>query len=148
MTENNDFNLPEHLFPLTRNVERLYDRFCRISGVSGRAQSQLLSFLTLETPKRTIFQKDVETVFNIRPSSATALLKALENRGLIRREQTGPDGRYKKIIMTERSLPFQQQSLEIHQELQNIMLKNIAPEDLEAFKRICEQVKLNIAEIK
>ncbi len=57
--------------------------------------------------KNDIFQKDIEEEFGLRPPTATALLKELEQRGLIRKEPVPYDARRKKIVVTEEALQVQ-----------------------------------------
>lgn len=49
---------------------------------------------------KTIYQKDLEKVFSLRRSSASAQLKKMEDMGLILREEVDSDKRLKKISLT------------------------------------------------
>ena len=46
-------------------------------GISG-AQGNILSYILAEGEKRSIYQKDIEQEFGLRPSTATEVLKTLE----------------------------------------------------------------------
>ena len=51
-----------------------------------------------------VFQKDLETQFNVRGSTATEILKAMERKGLILREPLPQNKRAKKITLTPKGL--------------------------------------------
>ena len=72
-----------------RSIKRLSNGISREmcaafgSGMFSGAQGRTLHFLLAHT-KIDIFQKDIEEEFGLRPPTATALLKELEQRGLNR----------------------------------------------------------------
>ena len=69
-----------------RSIKRLSNGISREmcaafgSGMFSGAQGRTLHFLLAHT-KSDIFQKDIEEEFGLRPPTATALLKELEQRG-------------------------------------------------------------------
>ena len=63
-------------------------------GISG-AQGNILNYILVESQNRSVYQKDIEEEFGLRPSTATEALKSLEKNELIRREPDPEDGRYK-----------------------------------------------------
>ena len=50
------------------------------------------------------FQKDVETQFRFRRSTATGILQLMEQHGLLRREPVPQDGRLKRLVLTDKAL--------------------------------------------
>lgn len=78
---------------LSNQIRRRLDSFAVKSGVSG-SQGRVLHFVLAQTED--VFQRDIEQEFNMRPPSATELLKMMEKNGLIRRESTAQDARLKK----------------------------------------------------
>ena len=94
-----------------RSIKRLSNGISREmcaafgSGMFSGAQGRTLHFLLAHT-KSDIFQKDIEEEFGLRPPTATALLKELEQRGLIRKEPVPYDARKKKIVVTEEALQY------------------------------------------
>ena len=61
-------------------------------GISG-AQGNILNYILVESQNRSVYQKDIEQEFGLRPSTATETLKSLEKNGLIKRETDPNDGR-------------------------------------------------------
>ena len=91
-------------------------------GISG-AQGNILNYILVESQNRSVYQKDIEQEFGLRPSTATETLKSLEKNGLIKRETDPNDGRYKKIVFTEKA-----EQIEARQEFLRIaekMLQNL-----------------------
>lgn len=65
-------------------------------------QAQVIRFLRENRQDR--FQKDIETAFSIRRSTATGILQLMEQHGLIRREAVAHDARLKKLTLTEKAV--------------------------------------------
>ena len=71
-------------------------------GMSG-AQGNILNFILVEGQKHSIYQKDIEKEFGLRPSTATEVLKALEKKELICRVSEKQDARLKRIEFTSKA---------------------------------------------
>lgn len=63
-------------------------------------QRHVLKFILLESEHKDIYQKDVEEEFCIRKSTATGILKLMEEHGFITREAVESDARLKRIVPT------------------------------------------------
>lgn len=84
---------------LSNKIRRKMDAFSTKESFSG-SQGRVLHFLLAQTED--VFQKDIEEEYSLRPPTATALLKKMEENGLIFRESLPNDGRMKKIVVTEK----------------------------------------------
>ena len=73
-------------------------------GISG-AKGNILNYILVESENHPVYQKEIEEEFGLRPSTATEILKNLEQAELICRVPESEDGRYKKIVFTEGSDP-------------------------------------------
>lgn len=71
-------------------------------GMSG-TQGNILNFILVEGQKHSIYQKDIEKEFGLRPSTATEVLKALEKKELICRVSEKQDARLKRIEFTSKA---------------------------------------------
>ena len=81
---------------LRREIDALSFRG-QYSGTEGKALHFILAHEDSE-----LFQKDLEDEFGLRPPSASALVKKLEQDELILRVPVSYDGRLKQIVPTER----------------------------------------------
>ena len=119
-----------------RSIKRLSNGISREmcaafgSGMFSGAQGRTLHFLLAHT-KIDIFQKDIEEEFGLRPPTATALLKELEQRGLIRKEPVPYDARKKKIVVTEEALQYKDCVLKGLKELDQKLTAGISDEEMQ-----------------
>ena len=114
------------------------------SGMFSGAQGRTLHFLLAHT-KIDIFQKDIEEEFGLRPPTATALLKELEQRGLIRKEPVPYDARKKKIVVTEEALQYKDCVLKGLEELNQKLTAGISDEEMQVFFSVTDKMLKNLA---
>lgn len=134
------------IFHLSRSVERLCNRTSHSIGCTG-SQSRVLCFLLIAARDQDIYQKDIEKVFNIRPSSATSLLRELELQGFIYRETMSGDGRMKKIILTEKAKQIQKQIIVISDDIKRKLQGPLSNQELDAFLNVCNSIAERAANI-
>ena len=91
-----------------------------------------------------LFQKDLEEEFGMRPSSASALVKKMEQDGLITRESVPYDGRLKKIVPSEKALRHKEHVLRDVQALEMRLLDGISPEQQKEWLKITKQMIENL----
>lgn len=133
-----------------RSIKRLSNGISREmcaafgSGMFSGAQGRTLHFLLAHT-KIDIFQKDIEEEFGLRPSTATALLKELEQRGLIRKEPVPYDARKKKIVVTEEALQYKDCVLKGLEELNQKLTAGISDEEMQVFFSVTDKMLKNLA---
>ena len=95
--------------------------------------------------QRDVFQKDIEAEFGLRPPTATALLKELEQRGLIRKEPVPYDARKKKIVVTEEALQYKDCVLKGLEELNQKLTAGISDEEMQVFFSVTDKMLKNLA---
>ena len=133
-----------------RSIKRLSNGISREmcaafgSGMFSGAQGRTLHFLLAHT-KIDIFQKDIEEEFGLRPPTATALLKELEQRGLIRKEPVPYDARKKKIVVTEEALQYKDCVLKGLKELDQKLTAGISDEEMQVFFSVTDKMLENLA---
>lgn len=126
---------------LSNQIRRRLDAYSAKSGVSG-SQGRVLHFALAQSED--VFQRDIEQEFNMRPPSASELLKQMEKNGLIRRESTAQDARLKKIIVTEKAAGLIGQVFPDLEALERDLTKGISPEQLEVFFRVIGRMSENL----
>ena len=133
-----------------RSIKRLSNGISREmcaafgSGMFSGAQGRTLHFLLAHT-KIDIFQKDIEEEFGLRPPTATALLKELEQRGLIRKEPVPYDARKKKIVVTEEALQYKDCVPKGLEELNQKLTAGISDEEMQVFFSVTDKMLENLA---
>lgn len=114
-------------------------------GISG-AQGNILNYILVESQNRSVYQKDIEQEFGLRPSTATEALKSLEKNELIRREPDPEDGRYKKIVFTEKAEKIEVVLRSEIEESEAILLQGVTEKEQQEFQRIAEKMLQNLDE--
>ncbi len=77
---------------------------------------------------------------------ATEVLKSLEDAGLIVRIPDETDGRFKKIVFTQKAEEIRSALREEIEESEEILLRGISPEEQECFMRITAKMLENLEE--
>lgn len=112
-------------------------------GISG-AQGNILDYIIVESPNHSVYQKEIEQEFGLRPSTATESLKALEKKELICRIPEETDGRYKKIVFTEKAQQIKDALRSEITESEELLLREITPEEQAEFLRIADIMLKNL----
>ncbi|MFV0441574.1 MAG: MarR family winged helix-turn-helix transcriptional regulator [Lachnospirales bacterium] len=108
------------------------------------SQGRLLFFL-LANNHRDIYQKNIEDEYGLRPSSASELLKKMEEKGLIRRESKSYDARLKKIIVTDKALSHEDSVVSECIKLEDKLLRGVSHEEMKIFSEIITRMIKNLA---
>ena len=106
-------------------------------------QIQIIGYIH-HTAKSDVFQKDIETKYSIRRSTATGILQLLEKNGLVTREPVDYDARLKKIVLTEKALTISRQAKRNVSELEEHLTKGISAEELAIFRSTICKMKANL----
>lgn len=129
---------------LINEINRFVEYGPRKYGISG-IQFFIIEFL-LENQGIDTYQKDIEKIFNIRRSSASALLQSLTKNGFIERVVNTSDARLKIIILTNKSLnlikEFKAGKIEFDKKLE----QNITLAERETFISVLNKMKNNFKE--
>ncbi len=112
-----------------------------VKGINGWAIAYFY-----ENRDREIFGKDFEEHFSIRPSTASVILKSMEQKGLIERKSVSSDARLKKIALTPKAV-------EIHHKItgeiidrENRLRNGLTEEELTVFFKVMQKLCSNMEE--
>lgn len=131
-----------YISKLSNKLRRRIDAFSSRETFSG-TQGRVLHYLLAQSSD--VFQKDIEEEYSMRPSTATVLLKKMEQKGLIYREATENDGRLKKIIVSEKAMQYKDVVMTNILNLEEELTKDISKKDLDVFFRVIEKMLDNIS---
>lgn len=135
-----------------RCINNLFKRYIEINkpseldettGIHGWAIKYLY-----ENRDKEIFQKDFETRFSIRRSTATNMLKLMEAKGLIERVSVPKDARLKKIVLTGKAINIHKQIEKNIMDFEKQLSRGLSEEEIETFFRILDKIKNNMEEIE
>lgn len=103
----------------------------------------ILNYLAHNTD-RDIFQKDLENSFCIRRSTVSKVLRLMEEKGYIRREEVAKDARLKKIVLTDAGWALHTLMLEERKATEELLRQGVSDEELEVFFKVMQKFKNNI----
>lgn len=128
---------------IKRDVEksRIKLGFQDIKGINGWA----IAFL-YENRDKDIFQKDFETNFLIRRSTASVILKTMEQKGLIVRKSDPKDARLKKIVLTDKAVDIHKKITNEIEEREKKLRQNVSEDELKVFFSCIEKFCANMEE--
>ena len=110
----------------------------------GSAQGKILNYVLVESEAHSVYQKDLEREFGLRPSTVTAMLNALEQKKLIQRVSDEWDGRYKKIVFTEKARSMKDRIRQEVEETEHLLLQGITEQEKQEFLRIAGKMLQNL----
>ena len=98
-------NIGRQLKIASTQLTKKFDKFAIQYDLTSM-QMSVIDFLTLFYDQE-MFQKDIEHEFNIRRSTASTLLKRMEDKGLVRRVESNKDARQKQVILTDLAVQYE-----------------------------------------
>ncbi|MCM1182778.1 MAG: MarR family transcriptional regulator [Roseburia sp.] len=93
---------------------------------------------------RSIYQKTIESEFNIRRSTVTNILQLMEKKGYISREAVDGDARLKRIVLTPKGRETAIRTREMIDKMEACLAEDIEPQELENFYRVVDKIKANL----
>ena len=115
----------------------------QMDGEFTEMQSKLLGFLYHNSDQE-VFQKDSERVFYIRRSTASRLLKRLENDGLIVRLPVSRDARLKRVKTTPAADAMLQQIDSRIRHVESVLTQGLSQAEIDQFMETAEKLKQNL----
>ena len=130
---------------LSKRLKRRLDNGTSKYGITG-VQSRILGFISHNSEKRDIFQKDIEEELDIRRSSVTSVLQLMEKNGCIERVSVSTDARLKKIIITEKGTEIQRNVWNLILELEKSLTDELSDEELDILVSLIDRLSNKIAD--
>lgn len=122
-----------HLIKVLNNqISRDINTFALQFKLTG-TQIQILDFLNGFSANENVFQKDVEKEFNIRRSTATNILKNMEEKDLIKRTALPTDSRLKIIEVQESGQKIQKEISKFLADTDNKILDSLGAFEKRSF---------------
>ena len=130
---------------ISNRLRRRSKRAQETLGITG-AIGNILDYIIVESEKRSVYQKEIEREFGLRPSTATEALKHLEKEGMIVRVPDESDARFKKIEFTEKAGKIKDLLRNEVDKSEEILLRGISPEEQKCFMEITAKMLENLEE--
>ncbi len=110
-----------------------------VSGTNGR----IIRFLSEHTD-RDIYQKDLESEFGITRSTASRVLRLMEQKGLVERQSVPQDARLKKLVLTERSRRLVQEMCHTGMTIDTRLLRGFSPDEVQTLYGFLDRMFQNL----
>lgn len=110
-----------------------------VKGVNGWAIAYFY-----ENRDKDIFQKDFENKFSIRGSTASRILKTMEQKGFIERVSVENDARLKKIVLTEKAVDIHKRITKEIENREKRLRKGITEQELKQFFEVIQKLSANM----
>ncbi|MBN8047537.1 MULTISPECIES: MarR family winged helix-turn-helix transcriptional regulator [Paraclostridium] len=117
---------------------------CVISAIDDNltiSQAYVIDFICNEGKDKDVFQKDLESVFDLKRSSISLMLNNMEKSGLIERVLVKEDGRLKKIVLTEKSIKIYEKISDAIDLIENKLSENITKEEVKVFQNVLNKIR-------
>ena len=140
-----EIHIGRKIIILSKRLKRRLDNGTSKYGITG-VQSRILGFISHNSEKRDIFQKDIEEELDIRRSSVTSVLQLMEKNGCIERVSVSTDARLKKIIITEKGTEIQRNVWNLILELEKSLTDELSDEELDVLASLIDRLSNKIAD--
>ena len=145
MKERNDIGFKVRILSnlIKRDVEKSKNElgFELPKGINGWAITYFF-----DNRKKDVFQKDFEAEFSIRRSTASAILKTMEQNGFITRESVDYDARLKKIVLTEKAIKIHKAVLNNRDEREERLRQGLTETEIQNFLKTADRLIQNMEE--
>ena len=112
----------------------------------GLTNNQALVLDYIMASNESVYQKDIEREFNLRPSSATELISGMEEKGWIQRLPSLNDKRLKEIVFMDSGDVVRNSIKNEICTTEKQLIKGINKKDLEVFMKVTNQMLKNLEE--
>lgn len=128
MKEQNELHSFIHLFICTDRMHKSYvDRAISELGIH---RNQHIILMHLASRGDLPSQKELAEHLRVSPAAVAVALQKLETEGYISRSNDEKDGRFKKIVITEKGKDTVEKSREIFRRIDTAMCKKLTDEEL------------------
>lgn len=145
MKERNDIGFKVRILSnlIKRDVEKSKNElgFELPKGINGWAITYFF-----DNRQKDVFQKDFESEFSIRRSTASAILKTMEQNGFITRKSVDYDARLKKIVLTEKAIKIHKAVLNNRDEREERLRQGLTETEIENFLKTADRLIQNMEE--
>jgi len=98
----------------------------------------------VDNQHKEIFQRDFESHFTIRRSTASKILQLMEKNNLITRQSVPYDARLKRIILTPKAIEYHEAIILKYVELESELKKGLSQEEMDTFFDVLDKIKKNL----
>lgn len=114
--------------------------FSDLSGTNG----WVIEFIA-DNSDKDVFQRDIEKRFKIRRSTASKMMKLMEQKGLIMRVPVDYDARLRKLVLTDKALELHRHVDDDMRLFEQRVRKGLSQEEIDSLFVTLNKIKENLA---
>ena len=107
-------------------------------------QAMIVHHLIMHEDQGDLFQKDIETAFHMRRSTATGILQLMEQHNIIHREPVEHDARLKRLVLTEQARALHERISIRMEQMEQLLRQGITEDELQGWFAVCEKIRSNL----
>jgi DNA-binding MarR family transcriptional regulator len=97
-----------------------------------------------DSKDKDVFQRDVESEFQISRATATSILQRMEKNGFIERHAVDFDARLKKLVLTPKAKRSYERVMRIMRGIDEKAMDGLAEEEIEMFRTVLRKIQMNL----
>ena len=107
-------------------------------------ESRLVEDLKADSANVMVMILELESEFGITRSTASRVLRLMEQKGLVERQSVPQDARLKKLVLTERSRRIMQEMCQTGTTIDSRLLQGFSPEEVQTLYGFLERMFQNL----
>lgn len=118
---------------LSRMVKKRLNTTLQGLGITA-IQSRVIFYILDHYQQQPVFQRDIESAFQLSRSTATGILQQLEKKGILRRESVASDARLKSLVPTEQAAELGCQVCACLRQTEQVLTRGLSDGQVQLFR--------------
>ena len=128
-------------------IRRAIGNLPAISKLNNLSGSNAFIIVYLYKNKNEVYQKDIEKEFGMTRSTVSSILKLMEQKNLLYRENVNGDARLKKIVLTDVAKDYAIQVINDLDNFEKKLAKDITEEEISVVENVFNKINNNLLEV-
>ena len=118
---------------LSRMVKKRLNTTLQGLGITA-IQSRVIFYILDHYEQQPVFQRDIESAFQLSRSTSTGSLQQLEKKGILRRESVASDARLKSLVPTEQAAELGCQVRACLRQIEQVLTRGLSDGQVQLFR--------------
>ena len=125
---------------ISKRIVSIINKDLEVYGIT-LMQNEILHYIYFQEKKQTINQKDIEKFFKSTNPTITGILNRLQSKGLVNREPSKEDARYKIIKLTDAGRAIVEEAHQVRaNQMEHRLTKNLTPDEVNELNSLLRKV--------
>ena len=109
-------------------------------------QMQVIAYM-IEHSKKSVYQRDLEKILNLRRATVSGVLQTMEKNHLIERVIDTDDSRVKRIILNKDARKIFESHQKKIEKIEELVINGLTEEEIKYFLKILEKMQNNLKDV-